>query len=140
MELSGQLGAPVTFHEPALGTEVMEHYRAADTCVVSLRDDWKSFETTVPSKTYEVLAVGRHVTGIVLGEARDIIEASGAGTVVPSDAASIAAMWLQLHQDRSLLLTGTSGRDWVEATVNIDALAADYARLIRKVSEQESLQ
>ena len=140
MELSGQLGAPVTFHEPALGTEVMEHYRAADTCVVSLRDDWKSFETTVPSKTYEVLAVGRHVTGIVLGEARDIIEASGAGTVVPSDAASIAAMWRQLHQDRSLLLTGTSGRDWVEATVNIDALAADYARLIRKVSEQESLQ
>jgi glycosyltransferase involved in cell wall biosynthesis len=140
MELSGQLGAPVTFHEPALGTEVMDHYRAADTCVVSLRDDWKSFETTVPSKTYEVLAVGRHVTGIVLGEARDIIEASGAGTVVPSDAASIAAMWLQLHQDRSLLLTGTSGRDWVEATVNIDALAADYARLIRKVSEQESRQ
>jgi glycosyltransferase involved in cell wall biosynthesis len=140
MELSGQLGAPVTFHEPALGTEVMDHYRAADTCVVSLRDDWKSFETTVPSKTYEVLAVGRHVTGIVLGEARDIIEASGAGTVVPSDAASIAAMWLQLHQDRSLLLTGTSGRDWVEATVNVDALAADYARLIRKVSEQESLQ
>lgn len=139
MELSGQLGAPVTFHEPALGTEVMDHYRAADTCVVSLRDDWKSFETTVPSKTYEVLAVGRHVTGIVLGEARDIIEASGAGTVVPSDAASIAAMWLQLHQDRSLLLTGTSGRDWVEATVNIDALSADYARLIRNVCEREPL-
>jgi glycosyltransferase involved in cell wall biosynthesis len=140
MELSGQLGAPVTFHEPALGAEVMDHYRAADTCVVSLRDDWKSFETTVPSKTYEVLAVGRHVTGIVLGEARDIIEASGAGTVVPSDAVSIAEMWLQLHEDRSLLLTGTSGRDWVEATVNIDALAADYARLIRNVCEQEPVQ
>ncbi|MCC3269907.1 glycosyltransferase family 4 protein [Arthrobacter sp. zg-Y809] len=136
MELARKLDAPVTFHEPALGQEVMEHYRAADTCVVSLRDDWKSFETTVPSKTYEVLAVGRHVTGIVLGEARDIIEASGAGTVVPSNAKSVAEMWCALQADRSLLLTGTSGRDWVETTVNIAALSSEYGRLITMVSEK----
>lgn len=139
MDLARKLEAPVTFHEPALGQEVMEHYRAADTCVVSLRDDWKSFETTVPSKTYEVLAVGRHVTGIVLGEARDIIEASKAGTVVPSNAKTVAQMWRQLQEDRSLLLTGTSGRDWVEANVNISALSAEYGRLITRVCEKRFL-
>ncbi|MGW9405394.1 glycosyltransferase family 4 protein [Arthrobacter sp. NPDC055585] len=136
MELAKHLGAPVSFHGPAYGREVMEHYRRADTCVVSLRDDWKSFETTVPSKTYEVLAVGRHVTGIVLGEAREIIEASGAGTVVPSNAASIADLWKTLQMDRSLLLTGTSGRDWVETNVNIEALSAEYARLITQVCKK----
>jgi glycosyltransferase involved in cell wall biosynthesis len=65
MELSGQLGAPVTFHEPALGTEVMDHYRAADTCVVSLRDDWKSFETTWPlAGTLPELFWGRPATSL----------------------------------------------------------------------------
>jgi hypothetical protein len=135
MELSRELEAPVTFREPAHGSEVMDHYRAADTCVVSLRDDWKSFETTVPSKTYEVLAVGRHVTGIVLGEARDIIEASGAGTVVASDAERIAELWLELQTNRGLLLTGTSGRDWIQENANLDDLCATYIAAVTEAAK-----
>ena len=134
ISLSVQLDAPVTFHEPALGADVMDHYRAADTCVVSLRDDWKSFETTVPSKTYEVLAVGRHVTGIVLGEAKKIIEESGAGAVVPSDPEAVAALWKKLAEDRTLLLTGTSGRDWIQANANLDNQRLDYIAAIRSLA------
>ena len=130
MALAEQIDAPVTFHGPAAGAEVMNHYRSADTCVVSLRDDWKSFETTIPSKTYEVLAVGRHVTGIVLGEARKIIEDSGAGDVVPAHPEKIAELWRVLAADRSRLLTGTSGRDWVHSNANVEALAGTYAELL----------
>lgn len=131
MALAEELDAPVVFHNPAVGgAEVMEHYRHADTCVVSLRDDWKSFETTIPSKTYEVLAVGRHVTGIVLGEARKIIEESGAGDVVPAHPEKVAALWRELAADRSRLLTGTAGRDWVHDNANVDALADAYAELL----------
>ncbi|MFB9798671.1 glycosyltransferase family 4 protein [Arthrobacter citreus] len=128
--LAEELDAPVVFHDPAVGAEVMEHYRKADTCVVSLRDDWKSFETTIPSKTYEVLAVGRHVTGIVLGEARKIIEESGAGDVVPAHPEKVADLWRELAANRTRLLTGTSGRDWVHDNANVDALADTYAELL----------
>ncbi|MCC3271135.1 glycosyltransferase family 4 protein [Arthrobacter zhangbolii] len=134
MALARELDAPVSFHGPARRREVMEYYRAADTCVVSLRDDWKSFETTIPSKTYEVLAVGRHVTAVVRGEARSIIEESGAGDVVESSPESIAQLWKELHGDRSRLLTGTSGRDWVQDNADVDSLAVAYADLLRSVA------
>ena len=133
--LAEALDAPVQFYGPALSPEVMEFYRLADTCVVSLRDDWKSFETTVPSKTYEVLAVGRHATGIVLGEAKKIIEESGAGAVVPSDPEAVAALWKKLGEDRTLLLTGTSGRDWIHANANLDNQCRDYIAAIRSLAE-----
>lgn len=133
MALAEEIGAPVEFHGPAQGKEVMEYYRRADTCVVSLRDDWKSFETTIPSKTYEVLAVGRHVTGIVLGEARKILIDSGAGDVVKSNAESVASLWMELAGDRSRLLTGSKGRDWVHDNANVDSLADAYAALINSL-------
>ncbi|WAP52901.1 glycosyltransferase family 4 protein [Arthrobacter sp. ATA002] len=134
IELAEALDAPVEFHGPALSPEVMEFYRSADTCVVSLRDDWKSFETTVPSKTYEVLAVGRHVTGIVLGEAKKIIEESGAGAVVPSDPVAVADLWKRLASDRTLLLTGTSGRDWIHENANLESQCLDYIAAIESLA------
>ena len=140
MALAEELDVPVHFHGPAVGTEVMNHYRSADTCVVSLRDDWKSFETTIPSKTYEVLAVGRHVTGIVRGEARSIIQDSGAGDVVPSHPEKIATLWRALAADRTRLLTGTSGRDWVHNNANVQALAESYALLLSTLVEGVSTQ
>lgn len=48
--IAAALGAPVRFLGPAYRDEVFELYRQADSLVVSLRDDWKSFEATVPSK------------------------------------------------------------------------------------------
>lgn len=132
--LAESLDAPVEFHEPVQGTPaVMSYYRRADTCVISLRDDWKSFETTIPSKTYEVLAVGRHVTGVVLGEAREIIEDCRAGDVVRSDPALIAALWKELAGDRRRLATGSLGRDWVELNANVGALGRRYSDLLTAV-------
>jgi hypothetical protein len=124
--LARQLGAPVTFYPSLQGEEVMKRYASADTCIVSLRDDWKSFETTVPSKTYEVLAIGRHVTAVVLGEAERIVRDSGAGDVVRSNPEAIAALWRELAADRGRLIGNGAGRQWVKEHADYGRLSLQY--------------
>lgn len=109
----------------------MDRYASADTCVVSLRDDWKSFETTIPSKTYEVLAIGRHVTGIVKGEAARILEESGAGDIVPCTPEAVAALWESLAEDRVRLIRNVDGRQWVKDHADYPLLASRYMDLVR---------
>ncbi|WP_263422066.1 glycosyltransferase family 4 protein [Arthrobacter sp. StoSoilB20] len=126
VKLARELGAPVTFFPSLQGREVLEKYREADTCVVSLRDDWKSFETTVPSKTYEVLAIGRHVTAIVRGEAERIILEARGGDVVPASPEAVAQLWRDLAADRRRLASGASGREWVRDNADYAQLAVKY--------------
>lgn len=128
--LARDLKAPVTFHDSLHGQEVIDCYASADTCIVSLRDDWKSFETTVPSKTYEVLALGRHVTGIVLGEAARILEEADAGDIVPSSPEAVAQLWRELAADRAKLVRGANSRHWVKNNADYPLLAARYMELI----------
>ncbi len=128
--LADELKAPVTFHDSLQGGEVMERYASADTCVVSLRDDWKSFETTVPSKTYEVLAIGRHVTAIVKGEAARIVQESGAGDIVSSNPQAVAELWKSLSKDRTKLIRNSDGRQWVKDNADYPLLASRYMDLI----------
>lgn len=134
IKLAAELGAPVTFHDSLHGQAVLDRYNSADTCIVSLRDDWKSFEATVPSKTYEVMAIGRHVTAIVRGEASRIITAAGAGDVVACNSEAIASLWRELAADRSRLNAGTTGRSWVQSHANYPVLAVKYMHAISLVS------
>ncbi|WP_245933372.1 glycosyltransferase family 4 protein [Arthrobacter livingstonensis] len=126
LRLAAELNAPVTFHPSLHGPEVIERYRSADTCVVSLRDDWKSFETTIPSKTYEVLAIGRHMTAIVRGEAARIVIDAGGGDVVAWKPEAVAQLWRDLAADRGRLTAGISGRDWVKSHADFRQLAVTY--------------
>jgi glycosyltransferase involved in cell wall biosynthesis len=129
-KLARELKAPVTFHAPLHGEAMMERYASADTCLVSLRDDWKSFETTVPSKTYEVLAVGRHVTAMVRGEAARIVADAEAGDIVPSDPEAMAALWRSLAANRGRLVRNGDSRQWVKAHAEYEQLAGRYMDLI----------
>ncbi|MEE1620723.1 glycosyltransferase family 4 protein [Zafaria sp. J156] len=119
------VGASIEFLPPSHGEETTAHYAWADTCVISLRDDWPSFDWTVPSKTYELLAVGRHITGIVRGEAARILTESGAADVLPADPTAIAAFWREAARDRGRLQRDGLGRDWVRQH-------GDYGRLSRR--------
>ena len=132
-KLAAELGAPVTFHPSLHGQDVMDRYASADTCIVSLRDDWKSFETTIPSKTYEVLAVGRHVTAVVKGEAARIIEEAEAGDIVPSAPEAVAALWRELAADRSRLVRSDASRQWVKEHADYTQLAETYMELISEL-------
>jgi len=119
---------------------VLKRYESADTCIVSLRDDWKSFEATVPSKTYEVLSIGRHVTAVVRGEAARIVKNAGGGDVVAWKPEAIATLWRDLAADRQRLRVGVSGREWVEKNANYPVLAQEYMMLITSlVLEKSSL-
>lgn len=132
-KLARELKAPVTFHAPLHGEAVMKRYASADTCLVSLRDDWKSFETTVPSKTYEVLALGRHITAIVRGEAARVIADAAAGDIVPSNPEAVAALWRELAADRGRLVRNGDSRQWVKTHAEYEHLAGLYMELITDV-------
>ncbi|MBG0739171.1 glycosyltransferase family 4 protein [Paeniglutamicibacter antarcticus] len=134
VKLARELDAPVTFLPSLHGPKVLEQYAKADTCVVSLRDDWKSFETTVPSKTYEVLAIGRHVTAVVLGEAERIVRDSGAGDVVKASPEAIAALWRTLAADRGNLIRSEGSRQWVKEHADYTQLSGRYMELISELS------
>lgn len=138
MELAQELNAPVTFHPSLQGSDVLDRYKQADTCIVSLRDDWKSFEATVPSKTYEVMSIGRHVTAIVRGEAARIVKDAECGDVVAWNPEAVAALWRELAADRARLHTGTTGRDWVREHANYPMLAQKYMDTIAALVREKS--
>lgn len=129
-KLARELGAPVTFHPSLHGQDVLDRYASADTCIVSLRDDWKSFETTVPSKTYEVFALGRHVTGVVLGEAARLVADAEAGDIVANHPQAVAELWQGLADDRSRLIRTGASRAWVQDHADYSTLSRRYMELI----------
>ena len=110
-----------------------EHYAWADTVLVSLRP-WPALELTVPSKLYEAMALGVHVTGSVAGEAAGIITGAHAGHVAtPGDAAALAQVWESVAADRSGLDPGTGGIAWVGEHAEDSRLAKDYLAILEGV-------
>lgn len=132
-ELVEELDAPVEISGPVARETVMDEYRWSDTVLVSLRP-WEPLRWTVPSKMYEVLGTGRHISGVLDGEAAEILRTSGGGHAVPpGDPAALAELWATLHARRQLLDVGTSGRQWVTRHASDDTLAASYLTLLDEV-------
>ncbi|WP_082911878.1 glycosyltransferase [Enteractinococcus helveticum] len=112
-DLNDSLDNPVEMLEPTFGHETIEQYQWADTCMVSLRSDWASFAHTVPSKTYELLSYGKHITGVICGEAAEILRESGKHAVVQDNPQSLANTWLGLAQDPYSTPVQEAGPAWV---------------------------
>lgn len=128
------VGAPADIREGVAPADVRSHYEWAHTTVVSLRD-WEPFSWTVPSKLYELLATGKHITALVAGESADIMRATGAGVVVrPGDAANLAETWRNLWSEPASLRVGNSGRAWAQQFADYDALAAKYLALLSRIT------
>jgi colanic acid biosynthesis glycosyl transferase WcaI len=131
--LARELDAPVEVLPRIHHREVGAQYAWADTVLVSLRS-WSPFAWTVPSKLYEVLATGRHVTALLDGEAADIVRAADAGDVLPpEDLDALVALWRELVLDRSRAAVRASGREWVESHADDDELARTYLEMLRAV-------
>ncbi|WP_298886869.1 glycosyltransferase family 4 protein [uncultured Serinicoccus sp.] len=91
--LARELQAPVEFVGPVTREQVAEHYDWCDTFLVSLRD-WPGLDSTVPSKLYEALALGLHVSASATGETATIVRETGAGfATAPGDAQGLARAW-----------------------------------------------
>jgi len=129
-ELNASLGSPVDIRGKVESDEVFGHYVWADTTVVSLRA-WEPFEWTVPSKLYELMATGKHVSAMVAGEAADLVLESGCGDVVaPSSVEAIVALWEQLLSDRERVSSRTAGREWVARNVDYGILGKHYCEIL----------
>lgn len=124
--LNEELASPVEILEAVEPGEVAAHYEWADTTIATLRD-WEPFAWTIPSKLYELLSSGRHVTGILAGEGAQILSRAQGGAVVsPGSVAGLVALWSELASDRERLNVGDAGRAWVQANVTYERLAAQY--------------
>ncbi|MGO2030495.1 MAG: glycosyltransferase family 4 protein [Glutamicibacter ardleyensis] len=132
-ELADELEANVDFRDPVYGELVLENYAWADTCVVSLRPDWPSFEHTVPSKLYELLYLDRHITGMVRGEAAGIITAAESGEVVGQSIPALVEHLTNLAADPDKLKTNNHGSRWVKKNASLRDAAQTYAKLLSDV-------
>ncbi|MFC0247229.1 glycosyltransferase family 4 protein [Citricoccus parietis] len=132
--LNESLGRPVEMLDSVHGPGLRSQYDWADTCLVTLRPDWPSFAWTVPSKTYELLAVGKHITGVVTGEAAQILSDSGAADLVDHDAEALAALWTRLARDPASTTTDGRGRDWVTDRANLPVLGQRFVDLAAEVA------
>lgn len=113
IETAERLGVNAVF-EQRRGAELLkECYEWADTALVHLTD-WAPLLNAVPSKTYELMVQGLHISGVVAGETAEIIRTLHAGDVVPPEnPQALADLWVSLARNRSRLAVNDAGARWV---------------------------
>lgn len=112
-EAAAKFGIEVDFRHREAAESLEEHYEWADTALVHLAN-WEPLTQAVPSKTYELMSLGLHISAAVEGESAELIESLHAGHVVPpEDSQALAQLWIRLSEDRSLLCVDKSGGKWV---------------------------
>ncbi len=124
----------IRFQAPQPRQEVAKLYAAADLAVVSLRPD-PFLENFIPSKMFEIMAAGRPILGAVRGEAREILEQSGAAVICePGDPESIAQGIIQAkNEGHRLEERGRAGRRFVEKHYDRKLLAERYEQLLKRI-------
>lgn len=114
--------------------DLNEHYQWADTALVHLTD-WKALHQAVPSKTYELMSIGKHISAVVAGETAELVEKLNAGHVVPPETPrALAELWMNLADNRQLLEVSGDGIEWVQREREIFA----PAELLKVVERAES--
>lgn len=100
-ELAANLGVSnsIAFSKPVSRQEAIRQMSGAAALCVSLRAD-KAFERTIPSKVFDCMAVGKPVLAGVAGEARTILESTGANLCYePGNQQSLEGAFEELVQD-----------------------------------------
>ena len=108
---------------------------ASDASVVHLRDE-ELFETVIPSKLFEAMALGNPVIHGVRGESREIVEKAGAGIPVPPESPeAIVEAAKELKEDEEMYRTmSESGRAYVEEHHDRRRLAEEYWQIFEEVA------
>lgn len=106
-------GLPVTIYGRADSVTMANHYEWADTALVHLTD-WEPLKFAVPSKTFELMQLGIHISAVAHGETATLIRELGAGHVVPPEnPEALADLWGELSRDRTLLNIDQRPQEWV---------------------------
>jgi colanic acid biosynthesis glycosyl transferase WcaI len=131
---------PVGFHAQHAGAELAAHWEWADAGLVSL-SPLESYECTVPSKLYSLMARQIPVLGVVSGEAAEIITSTAAGEVArPGDTDSVAAAMTRMRERVEAgedfgtnPPAGQDPREWVIRHASAAAMGHGYDRILRQV-------
>ena len=117
--------------------KVPELLAASDVCLVLLKNQ-ALFETVIPSKIFEAMAMARPLVLGVGGESRKIVEGGGCGVCIePENAQQLAEAVTILAADPTRTETlGRAGRKFVSERYNRDVLAAEYLAVIVSVVRQ----
>jgi colanic acid biosynthesis glycosyl transferase WcaI len=107
---------------------------ASDACLVLLKKT-EIFKTVIPTKMLEFMSCARPVILGVEGQAREIVEAAGAGLVIEpenSDALARAILQLQANPDLAAAL-GRRGREYVLQNFSRRVTAEKYIELLQQM-------
>lgn len=122
----------LSIHPPISKSETRAFYANCDLCLVPLAAV-PVFQETIPSKIFEIMACERPLIASLGGEARAIVEASGAGWVTPpEDAAALAEAIRRAAAtaatERSRM--GAAGRAYALRHYARDGIAGRYLELL----------
>src|SRR5262249_53432025 len=123
----------ITFVDSVGKEDVRNFYAAADVCLAPLRAI-RLFESFIPSKIFEMLAMARPIVGMFRGEAADILRRSGAALVVgPEDSRALTEALLNLYQHpaKTRRKRGERGRNFVKEPHSRKALAEKYLEVMK---------
>lgn len=110
---AARMGLNAVFEERRGPEQLEELYEWADTALVHLTD-WEPLRRAVPSKTYELMDQGLHISAAVAGETADLVSSLAAGDVVaPEEPHQLASLWEELARDRARLQVPQYAREWV---------------------------
>lgn len=103
----------IIFHGRHPKERMVEFYRLADACLITLRSDTQ-VGLTMPAKLQGYMAAGKAVIGAINGAAKQVIEESGCGLCVPAgDASALASAIREFVTNPSGYVDcGRKGRDY----------------------------
>lgn len=114
VRLAKDLDVKVEFSSKLAADGLTEQYKWADTALVHLTD-WPALEQAVPSKTFELMNLGIHISAVAAGETKELIESLEAGHVVPPESPdALAQLWTKLIDEPRFLDVSTVGSKWVD--------------------------
>ncbi|MGQ9504972.1 MAG: glycosyltransferase family 4 protein [Thermogutta sp.] len=111
---------------------------SADCCLVHLKKT-ELFETVIPSKIFEMMAMGKPIIMGVGGEALKIVEEAGAGLAMEPESAESLLKSINTLQRSELALGGNTRavRDYLAERFSRDALAKKMEAVLKSLCERK---
>jgi glycosyltransferase involved in cell wall biosynthesis len=119
-------------------SEMPKVLASSDALLVHLRA-CELFETVIPSKIFEAMAMKRPIILGVRGESAEIVRQSGSGIEMePSNPSDLVACVQRLRRDAELYhRLSESGREFVLNKFSRDRFAEDFLQLLHRVVEKK---
>ena len=123
----------VTILEPISKEELVDYYSISDLMLVPLRK-LRLFNSALPSKMFEIMAMGKPIIHTVDGEARKLLEKENVGKYVEAENyKELADTIIDVRNDHEWQSEASkNGRRLVEEKFNRNDLANEYLKLLVK--------